>query len=186
MYHLFQTILRSAVTAAMLAVFAGMATAETAAETVAPLNVTADGVAMDGFDVVAYFTDGAPAKGNASHAIEYQGAQWLFSSAEHAARFSADPARYAPRNNGWCSYAVSEGYAADVDFIEGWSVIDGALFLNYSEDVRAEFLSTKDRRIPATKTNWPTVAAGLADGSITPYRHADDPAVGIAHPQTLE
>jgi YHS domain-containing protein len=182
MHHFFLTILRTAVIAALLALFAGMTTAETAA----PLNVTADGIAMDGFDVVAYFTDSAPAKGNASHAVEYRGAQWLFSSAEHAATFSADPARYAPRNNGWCSYAVSEGYAADVDFIDGWAVIDGALFLNYSEDVRAEFLATKDRRIPATQANWPTVAAGLTDGSITPYRHADDPAVGIAHPQTIE
>ena len=96
-----------------------MATAETVAEAAAPLNVTADGVAMDGFDVVAYFTDGAPAKGNVSHAVEYQGAQWLFSSAEHAANVSARIPPVMPRTqiNGWCSYAVSEGYAADVDFV---------------------------------------------------------------------
>jgi YHS domain-containing protein len=183
MYHNRLTGLRVVVAAMMLAFFTSLAVAETSANAAAPLNVTADGVAMDGFDVVAYFTDGAPAKGSAGHVVEYQGAQWLFSSAEHAATFSADPARYAPRNNGWCSYAVSEGYAADVDFVNGWSVIDGALFLNYSEEVRAEFLASKDRRIPATRMNWPTVAAGLVDGSVTLYRHADDPAAGITHPQ---
>jgi YHS domain-containing protein len=172
--------------AAVLGLLMALPGATASAQTTAPLNQTTEGVAMDGFDVVAYFADGAPAKGTPDHAVEYQGAQWLFSSAAHAATFSADPAKYAPKNNGWCSYAVSEGYAADVDFVDGWSVIDGALYLNYSEPVRAIFLSEQARRVPASATNWPTVATGLADGSITVSRHAEDPDVKISHPQTLD
>jgi YHS domain-containing protein len=160
---------------------AGMALAETAA----PLNQTEDGVAMDGFDVVAYFTDGAPAKGDAAHAVDYQGAQWLFASAENAAAFAADPARYAPRSNGWCSYAVSEGYGAEVDFVNGWAVVDGALYLNWDPAVRDLFLAEQDKRIPASQANWPTVSAGITDGSVALYRHADDASVGISHPQAL-
>ncbi len=160
---------------------AGSAAAQTA-----PLNTTPDGLAMDGFDVVAYFTEGAPAQGDPANAVEYQGARWLFASPDNAALFSADPARYAPRNNGWCSYAVSEGYSAEVDFVDGWSVLDGALYLNWDASVRDTFLADREWRIPAANENWPTVAAGLADGSITTYRHADDSSVGITHPQSLK
>lgn len=166
--------------AAAFSLLAGAAAAQTA-----PLNTTPEGVAMDGFDVVAYFTEGAPAKGTPENAVEYQGAQWLFSSPEHAEQFRANPASYAPRNNGWCSYAVSEGYSAEVDFVNGWSVIDNALYLNWSSEVRATFLAEQDARIPASEANWPTVAAGLTDGSITPYLHKDDPSAGISHPQAL-
>jgi YHS domain-containing protein len=100
------------------------------------VNAQADGVAMDGFDVVAYHTAGAPAKGIASRSVEYKGKTWLFSSAENASKFSADPERYAPRYNGWCSYAVSEGYGAEVDFVNGWAVLDGKLYLNWDEETR--------------------------------------------------
>jgi YHS domain-containing protein len=155
------------------------------AETAAPLNQTTDGVAMDGFDVVSYFENAAPAKGDASYAVEHQGAQWLFASQEHADAFSADPARYVPRNNGWCSYAVSEGYGAEVDFVNGWSIVDGALYLNWDQSVRDLFMAEQDKRIPAAEANWPAVSAGIVDGSVELYRHADDASVGISHPQQL-
>lgn len=155
------------------------------AQATAPLNQTPDGLAMDGFDVVAYFTDGAPAKGLPEHAVEHEGARWLFASAEHADLFRADPAKHSPRHNGWCSCAVSEGYAAEVDFVNCWAVIDGALDLNWDGSVRETFLAEQDKRIPAAETNWPSVEAGLADGSATFCRHADDPSVGISHSQAL-
>jgi YHS domain-containing protein len=156
-----------------------------AAQEGAPLNATPDGIAMDGFDVVAYQAQGAPAQGLAEHAVTHAGATWLFASAANAAAFAADPARYAPRHNGWCSYAVSEGYGAEVDFVDGWAVIDGVLYLNWDRDTRDLFVAEQARRVPAAAANWPGVAAGLADGTADFYRHADDPAVGISHPQRL-
>lgn len=156
------------------------------AQTAAPLNQTADGVAMDGFDVVAYFTGNAPARGLPGYAVEHDGARWLFSSPEHAEMFTADPAAFTPEHNGWCSYAVSEGYGAEVDFVNGWAVIDKALYLNWDQSTRDLFLAEQGKRIPASHANWKAVAAGLADGSVELYRHADDASVGISHPQTLD
>ena len=78
------------------------------------VNTLPDGIAMDGFDVVAYF-DGAPAKGSVSHSVRHKGKLRLFGSAENAAAFAADPAAHEPRYNGWCSYAVSEGHGAVID-----------------------------------------------------------------------
>lgn len=166
------------------AVGLALAAAPLWAETSAPLNTTADGIAMDGFDVVAYFTDNAPAKGKPEFAVEQDGATWLFASQAHADAFKANPAAYSPKSNGWCSHAVSEGYAAEVDFVQGWTIIDNALYLNWDKSVRDVFVAEKDKRVPASATNWPTVSGKLADGSLKPETHANN-GVSIAHPQPL-
>jgi YHS domain-containing protein len=148
------------------------------------VNAQTDGAAMDGFDVVAYHTASAPAKGSTSHSVEYKGKTWLFSSAANASAFAADPAKYEPRYNGWCSYAVSEGYGAEVDFVNGWAVLDGKLYLNWDEETRDALVDEQSKRIPQAEENWPSVHAGLQDGSVDLYTHADE-GVDIAHPQQL-
>jgi len=148
------------------------------------VNALPDGVAMDGFDVVAYF-DGAPARGLASHSVEHKGKSWLFSSAENAAAFAANPGAYEPRYNGWCAYAASEGYGAEVDFVNGWSVLDGKLYLNWNAETRAAFLSDQSTRIERAEMNWPDLHAAMLDGSAAMYTHAGE-GVAIVHPQQLE
>lgn len=58
---------------------------------------TRDGLAIDGTDPVAYFTQGQPVKGSPNHQLEWRNATWQFESAEHLDRFRADPEAYAPR-----------------------------------------------------------------------------------------
>jgi YHS domain-containing protein len=122
------------------------------------VNAQKDGVAMDGFDVVAYHTAGAPAKGSASHSVEYKGMTWLFGSATNASAFAASPARYEPQHNGWCSYAVSEGYGAEVDFVKGWAVLDGKLYLNWGWGCRRSFLFADPR--PSGRTRPQSTTEG--------------------------
>ena len=148
------------------------------------VNALPGGVAMDGFDVVAYFY-GAPAKGSTSHSVDYKGTSWLFSSAENAAFFAANPGAYEPRYNGWCAYAASEGYGAEVDFVNGWSVLDGKLYLNWDSGTRDAFLSEQSIRIERAERNWPDLHAGLLDGSAAMYTHAGE-GVAIVHPQQLD
>ena len=165
----------------------GKALAENLAEDPAELvNALVDDIAMDGFDVVAYHTAGAPALGTADHVVSYKEKTWRFSSAENAAAFAADPEKYEPQFNGWCAFAISEGYGADVDFINGWSIIDGKLYLNWNAEVRDDFMDTQITRAAQAHANWPAVHDGLRDGSIDLYRHKDDRSVGITHPQTLK
>ena len=148
------------------------------------VNALPDGVAMDSFDVVAYF-GGAPAKGDVAHSVDYKGKMWLFSSAENAAAFAADPTAYEPQHNGWCSYAVSDGYGAEVDFVDGWSVLDGKLYLNWDAETRDVFVAERSTRIERAERNWPDLHAGLLNGSADMYTHADE-GVDIAHPQKLD
>jgi YHS domain-containing protein len=65
------------------------------------VNAGSGGVAIKGYDTVAYFTAGKPVKGDEQFAYEWNGAKWLFSSTKHRDLFAADPEKYAPQYGGY-------------------------------------------------------------------------------------
>lgn len=117
-----------------------------------------DGIAINGFDPVAYFTAGEPVKGDPAIAADWQGAQLLFSSPENKARYEADPDRFAPRYGGYCAYAVSKGATAPTD-PEAWTIHEDRLYLNFSTDVRAIWQQDIPGNIARADANWPGVLA---------------------------
>jgi YHS domain-containing protein len=117
------------------------------------INTGADGLALKGFDTVAYFAAENAVKGDAKYEYVWNGAKWLFSSEENMKMFQANPEAYAPQFGGYCSYAVSEGYTADTD-PEAWKVVDGKLYLNYNHKVREMWEQNQTERIQKAKANW--------------------------------
>src|SRR5688572_22452343 len=117
------------------------------------LNTTADGLALRGFDAVAYFAVDNAVKGELKYEYAWKGARWFFSSEDNMKKFQADPEAYAPQFGGYCSYAVSEGYTADGD-PEAWKVVDGKLYLNYNKQVREKWEMDRDARIEKGRANW--------------------------------
>ena len=115
-----------------------------------------DGIAVDGTDVVAYFTQNAPVAGNADITHDYMGTTWRFASVENRDAFAADPAAYAPQYGGYCAYAVSEGYTAST-IPEAWSIVDGKLYLNYSAGVKRRWEQDIPGRVAAADAKWPSV-----------------------------
>ncbi len=67
----------------------------------APVNSGSDGIAIKGYDPVAYFIMGKPVKGDDTFTYEWNGARWLFAGQEHLELFSADPEMYAPQYGGY-------------------------------------------------------------------------------------
>lgn len=113
-------------------------------------------LALDGYDAVAYFKTGKPAKGSAEHAVTWNGATWHFSSAENKAAFEAKPEAYAPQYGGYCAWAVSEGYTAKGD--PGiWRIVEGKLYLNYNASVQKSWEKDIPGRIAKGDKNWPAV-----------------------------
>ncbi len=87
------------------------------------------GHALQGHDPVAYFTVGAPAKGNPNISRDWNGATWLFSSSEHRDQFDADPDRYAPAFGGHC--AVARVFGAELKgSAKRWRIVDDRLYIN--------------------------------------------------------
>ncbi len=87
-----------------------------------------DGYAVHGYDVVAYFTVGAPTLGNDRFIAEYQGVAYRFASADNRDRFAADPAAYAPQYGGYCAFGTAFGRKFDGDPL-AWRIVDGELYL---------------------------------------------------------
>ena len=66
-----------------------------------PVNRDDEGVAIKGYDPVAYFTQGKAVKGSRDHAYKWRESNWYFSSVSHRDLFAADPERYAPQYGGF-------------------------------------------------------------------------------------
>ena len=117
-----------------------------------------DGVAIDGADPVAYFTESKAVIGDAAFAHEWQGATWHFSSAEHRDLFAENPEQYAPQYLGYCAWAVSQGYTAPID-PEAWKIVEGKLYLNYDQRVQDRWAKDIPGNIAKADANWPGVLA---------------------------
>ncbi len=94
-----------------------------------------DGVAIHGYDPVAYFDDLEAVPGEPGIETVWAGTRWRFSSERNRARFLDDPRRYAPQYGGFEAYGVALGKAYDVDPTV-FDVIDGKLYLHRNDRVR--------------------------------------------------
>lgn len=112
--------------------------------------------ALNGYDTVAYFTEGAPVKGSAEFSSDYKGATFVFASAENKAKFDANPDQYRPQFGGYCAYAVSQGATASGD-PEAWHIHEGKLYLNLNKSIQKRWLKKKEDYIVDATGNWPKV-----------------------------
>jgi YHS domain-containing protein len=74
-----------------------------------------NGIALRGYDPVAYFKSGQPVRGTAAYTAEYRGSTFQFASQANRDAFVADPARYAPQYGGFCAFGAAGGYKAAID-----------------------------------------------------------------------
>ena len=123
-----------------------------------PAVYAEDGIAVDGTDVVAYFTQGAPVAGDPAIVYDWNGVTWRFASIENRDAFAADPTRFAPQYGGYCAWAVSEGYTASTT-PEAWRIVDDKLYLNYSRRIQRRWEKDIPGRITSGDAQWPRLIA---------------------------
>jgi YHS domain-containing protein len=117
---------------------------------------SSSGIAINGYDTVAYHTKGMPVEGLEQFKTNWNGATWLFSNAENLASFKSNPAKFAPQYGGYCAYAVSYGSTATTE-PEAWSIKEGKLYLNYSLSIRKRWEGDAKGYISKANKNWPGV-----------------------------
>ncbi|QBY01243.1 YHS domain-containing protein [Rhodophyticola sp. CCM32] len=121
-----------------------------------PETYAEGGVAIDGSDAVAYFTEHGPVPGSPDHSFDWRGARWQFSSAANRDLFAAEPERYAPAFGGYCAFAASRGYLAPT-MPEAWSIYEDRLYLNANLRARELWLAELPSVIAAGEANWPGI-----------------------------
>ncbi len=122
-----------------------------------PINTNGSPYAIGGFDPVAYFSDGAAKPGRKEYALDYEGASWLFASAEHKARFVKAPEKYVPAYRGYCAYGAAQNKLVPVD-PRAFTIYDGKLYLNYSLDVRRTWLTAIDTFVAGADRYFQTLS----------------------------
>jgi YHS domain-containing protein len=115
-----------------------------------------NGLAIQGADPVAYFTQGKAMIGDARYEHQWKGATWRFSSEQNRRLFAQNPMKYAPQYGGYCAQAVSEGNLAKTD-PEAWKIVNGKLYLNYDKTVQAQWLQDVPGHIAKADRNWDSV-----------------------------
>jgi hypothetical protein len=118
------------------------------------------GLAIDGFDPVAYFVDAGPELGRAGLELRSGGATWRFRNEGNRAAFAAAPAVYTPRFGGYDPVGVARGVATPGNPAI-WLIAEQRLYLFYSEQARDAFEADPDGVIDAAERSWPGVRRTL-------------------------
>lgn len=110
-------------------------------------------VGAGGYDLVSYQTGKKPLQGNGNHVIQHEGVNYLFSSAKNAKIFKADKDKYLPAFGGYCAYGASVGkkFIADPTV---WEVVDGRLYMNLDNGIKALWLKDVDGNIKKASKQW--------------------------------
>ena len=138
-----------------LAIATAMATSALSAGV--ELNASSTGLALQGYDPVAYFTDGAPAKGSYKITTVFNDATYRFASEEHKAQFEANPEAYLPAYGGYCAFGTAMGFKFDGD-PEYWKIVDNKLYLNLSKDIQTRWEGNIPGFVQDANGHWENIA----------------------------
>ena len=115
-----------------------------------------NGVAIRGYDPVAYFTENKPVEGSKQYNFSWQGTEWHFKSQENLDAFKANPDKYAPQFGGYCAYGVSEDHKSPTE-PAAFTIVNDKLYLNYNKRVKQMWMKDTKARIEKAESNWVTL-----------------------------
>lgn len=111
------------------------------------------GYAINGYDVLSFFSLSKPIIGNDLYVYLWKNAKWKFTSQDNLEEFKKFPEKYAPQFGGYCSYGVSNRYKAPTE-IETWTIVDEKLYFNYNQSVKDEWMKNPNELIDKADKNW--------------------------------
>lgn len=122
------------------------------------------GLALDGYDAVAYILQNKAIKGSKDQAVFYQGVTYYFSSVANKEEFKKNPSRFEPEYGGWCAYAMGEkGEKVSVD-PKTFKIVDGKLYLFYNKYFNNTLTDWNKDEVNLKKKadgNWKKIAASF-------------------------
>jgi hypothetical protein len=118
------------------------------------------GLAIYGFDPVAYFTDGVASPGDGEFEYGWEGAVWRFRNPGNLGAFVADPDVYMPRFGGYDPTALARGVGVPGD-PRLWLIRGKRLYLFSTREARDAFAAEAEEAIATAELNWPSVQLTL-------------------------
>ena len=118
------------------------------------------GLALYGFDPVAYFTDAKPLTGRPQFELWLAGATWRFRNEGNRAAFADRPDVYMPGFGGYDPLSVARGVAVPGS-PRYWLVSRERLYLFESDRARDAFAADPGKALAAAQAQWPQVVKDL-------------------------
>ena len=118
------------------------------------------GLAINGFDPVAYFTEATAREGRVEVEYRFSGATWRFRNDGNRAAFADNPEVYAPQFGGYDPVAIARGNSVP-GHPQVWLVTGQRLYLFYSKEARAEFAAQAQSLLSLAERRWPEVQRSL-------------------------
>lgn len=122
------------------------------------INASSTGLAMQGYDPVAYFTAGEPTKGLYTLTSQHDEATYWFASEENKALFDKNPEAYVPAYGGYCAFGAAMGFKFDGD-PELWKIVDNTLYLNLAPEIQERWNADIPGFIEKADANWGDIAS---------------------------
>lgn len=119
------------------------------------------GLAIGGYDPVAFFTDGKPVVGKADVELAYGGTVWRFANVGDRAAFAERPDVYMPQFGGYDPVGVANGVAVAGN-PDLWLIAEGKLFLFYDRNRLAAFSADSEHIVGAADRKWAQVMRTLS------------------------
>jgi YHS domain-containing protein len=119
------------------------------------------GIALSGYDPVAYFTDGEALLGRATFELAYAGTVWRFRNEGNRAAFEADPDIYMPRFGGYDPVGIARGVGVP-GHPHLWLIAGERLYFFYSGEARDAFRADPDEVTENADKMWPAVQRTLS------------------------
>lgn len=157
--------LAAALSVALLGGFTSNAHAVAEINVAPGMTLKGPGIAVHGYDPVAYFTVGKPVQGSAEHSVVHGGATYRFANADNMKAFQANPAKYVPAYGGFCAFGVSVGAKFDGD-PRFWKIVDGKLYLNLNKKIQETWFKDIPGNIDKAEKSW------------TKIKHSDPATLG--------
>jgi hypothetical protein len=119
------------------------------------------GLAIGGYDPVAFYTDGKPVPGSSEFELPYGGAVWRFTNFGNRAAFAQRPDVYMPQFGGYDPVGIARGVAV-AGRPDVWLISGGRLFLFYDNRRLETFAADPERMADVAERKWPSVLSTLS------------------------
>ena len=124
-----------------------------------PIQTNSQGIAIGGYDPVAYFDQNEAVKGSSEFNCEYSNTTWYFSSAENRDKFLNNPEKFSPQYGGYCAHSLTSNKVVHSD-PESFVIRDEKLYLYSAQQAAVKDVDRKENIFAKKKkkrdTNWST------------------------------
>ncbi len=109
-----------------------------------PVNKSKENVALDGYDVVAYFKQDEARKGESKYSLQHEGVDYYFSSNSNRRAFQRDPETYLPEYGGFCAFGLGSIQRKFIVDPTSYKIVDDKLYLFFVGPIRGVVTDSQD------------------------------------------